>query len=83
MDSAIILISGLSATISSGSSDYLTAVTILLRDIVYIVTGKMPAKKKMVLYSRLALVFTLFIALVATLVQQEFWIISRTLYQQS
>lgn len=80
---AIILISGLSATISSGSSDYLTAVTILLRDIVYIVTGKMPAKKKMVLYSRLALVFTLFIALVATLVQQEFWIISRTLYQQS
>ncbi|MBM7839021.1 SSS family solute:Na+ symporter [Alkalihalobacillus xiaoxiensis] len=64
---AIILISGLSATISSGSSDYLTAVTILLRDVVYIVTGKMPDKKKMVLYSRLALVFTLFIALVATL----------------
>lgn len=64
---AIILISGLSATISSGSSDYLTAVTILLRDILYLVTGKMPNKDNMVLYSRLALVFTLGVALAATL----------------
>lgn len=39
---AIILISGLSATMSSGSSDYITAVTILLRDVYQVFTGKVP-----------------------------------------
>ena len=59
---AIILISGLSATMSSGSSDYIAAVTILLRDIIQIFTGKLPRKENIVKYSRLSLVLTIILA---------------------
>ncbi|HEX7064277.1 MAG TPA: sodium:solute symporter family protein [Bacillales bacterium] len=59
---AIILISGLSATLSSGSSDYIAAVTILLRDVYQVFTGKVPRKEKMVLYSRISLVLTIILA---------------------
>lgn len=64
---AIILISGLSATMSSGSSDYITGVTILLRDIYQIFTGKVPKKEKMVVNSRISLIVVLLLAFVVTL----------------
>lgn len=59
---SIVLISGLSATISSGSSDYIVAITILLRDVYQIFTGKMPQKENIIRYSRISLVITIVIA---------------------
>src|SRR5699024_11354056 len=64
---AIVLVAGLSATMSSGSSDFIAAVAILLRDIFQMVTGRLPPKSKMVLYSRISLVVTLCLALFFTL----------------
>ena len=58
----LILVSGLSASMSSGDSDALTAVTILLRDIWILITGKVPHKDKVVLYSRWAIFFSIFLA---------------------
>ncbi|PTY79259.1 sodium:proline symporter [Heyndrickxia sporothermodurans] len=64
---AIILTAGLSATMSSGSSDFIAAVAILLSDVYQVFTGKNPKKEHMVRYSRIALVITLIIAFVFTL----------------
>ena len=64
---AVVLIAGLSATMSSGSSDFIAAVTILLRDVFEVFTGRLPKKEKMVLSSRISLVFTLLLALFFTL----------------
>ncbi|WP_096436856.1 sodium:solute symporter family protein [Alteribacter populi] len=64
---AIVLVAGLSATMSSGSSDFITGVTILLRDVFQTFTGKLPEKDNMVGYSRIALVITLILAFVLTL----------------
>ncbi|MFG6147496.1 sodium:solute symporter family protein [Halobacillus sp. B23F22_1] len=64
---AVVLIAGLSATMSSGSSDFIAAVTILLRDVFELFTGRLPEKEKMVLYSRVSLVLTLLFALFFTL----------------
>jgi SSS family solute:Na+ symporter len=64
---AIILTAGLSATMSSGSSDFIAAVTILVNDVYQVFTGKTLKKEKMVTYSRVALIFTLGLALVFTL----------------
>ncbi|GGO48917.1 sodium:proline symporter [Streptomyces daqingensis] len=60
---ALLLVSGLSATMSSGDSEALTGVTIFLRDVVKLVTGKMPKAENMVTYSRIALVAVLLFAL--------------------
>lgn len=65
---AFLLVAGLSATMSSGDSDAVTAVTILLRDVVHMVTGRMPKKEKMVLYSRVGLSGVLALALAGALV---------------
>lgn len=65
---AFLLVAGLSATMSSGDSDAVTAVTILLRDVVHMVTGRMPKKEKMVLYSRIGLFGVLGLALAGALV---------------
>ncbi|MCS0789856.1 sodium:solute symporter family protein [Cytobacillus firmus] len=64
---AIILTPGLSATMSSGSSDFIAAVAILLGDVYQVFTGKNPKKEHMVKYSRIALVLTLIIAFIFTL----------------
>lgn len=64
---AIILISGLCATMSSGSSDYIAAVTILLRDVYQVFTGRIPEKGKIVLYSRISLILTIILAFVLVL----------------
>lgn len=65
---AFLLVAGLSATMSSGDSDAVTAVTILLRDVVHMVTGRMPKKEKMVLCSRVGLSGVLALALAGALV---------------
>lgn len=64
---AIVLVSGLSATISSGSSDFITAVTISLRDVYQVITGKVPKKKNIIAYSRISMFITLFVAFTFTL----------------
>ncbi|WP_435198217.1 sodium:solute symporter family protein [Janibacter sp. GS2] len=65
---AFLLVAGLSATMSSGDSDAVTAVTILLRDIYQMCTGRMPEKAKMVAYSRIGLIGVLVFALLGALV---------------
>jgi SSS family solute:Na+ symporter len=53
----IVLIAGLSATMSSASSDAIAAISIFLRDLYSLFTGKMPAKENSIRYSRIGLVF--------------------------
>lgn len=52
---------------SSGSSDYIAGVAILLEDIYPVFKGKSPKKEDMVKYSRIGLVLTLIIAFLFTL----------------
>jgi solute:Na+ symporter, SSS family len=59
----MVLIAGLSATMSSASSDAIAGVSILLRDVYAAWTGSMPASDKVVRYSRLALVAVIAMAL--------------------
>ncbi len=64
----LVLIAGLSATMSSASSDAIAGVSILMRDIYIVVTGRMPAREKAMRFSRwgifgittLALIFSLY-----------------------
>ncbi|GAA1781194.1 MULTISPECIES: sodium:solute symporter family protein [Streptomonospora] len=65
---AFLLIAGLSATMSSGDSDAVAGVTILLRDVVQLVTGRLPRAEHMVRYSRIALVGVLVLALAGALI---------------
>lgn len=64
---AIILTAGLSATMSSGSSDFIAGVTILITDVYQVVFGKAVPKEKMMIYSRAALVLTLSLAFMGTM----------------
>ncbi|GAA3724481.1 SSS family solute:Na+ symporter [Spinactinospora alkalitolerans] len=64
---AFLLIAGLSATMSSGDSDAVAGVTILLRDVVQLVTGRLPRAEHMVRNSRFALVGVLGLALAGAL----------------
>lgn len=61
---ALILGAGLSATMSSGDSDAITAVTILLRDVYQLFTGKLPSQDNIVFYSRVALFATILCAFI-------------------
>jgi len=67
----IVLIAGLSATMSSASSDAIAAVTILLRDIVVGFTKKMPDKDKMIGFSRIGLVIIISLALLLALLSNN------------
>ncbi|MGF1691728.1 sodium:solute symporter family protein [Photobacterium kagoshimensis] len=67
----VVLIAGLSATMSSASSDAIAGVSILLRDIYIMFTGKVPAKDKMVGYSRFALVIVIGCALLFALTSND------------
>ena len=58
----LVLVSGLSASMSSGDSDAITGVTILLRDIWVVVTGKVPPKDAVVRYSRWAIFLSILLA---------------------
>jgi SSS family solute:Na+ symporter len=61
------MIAGLSATMSSGDSDAISGVTILLTDVYPSVTGKTIKEEDYQKYSRIALVTTLAIAFFITL----------------
>ncbi|EAS40680.1 sodium:solute symporter family protein [Photobacterium profundum] len=67
----IVLIAGLSATMSSASSDAIAGVSILMRDIYIMFTGKVPAKDKMVAYSRISLVVVIGFALLFALTSND------------
>ncbi|MBL4671305.1 MAG: sodium:solute symporter family protein [Arenicella sp.] len=67
----VVLIAGLSATMSSASSDAIAAVSILLRDIFGLVTGKMPDKEKMIPFSRFGLILIIAVALVFALTSND------------
>lgn len=67
----LVLVAGLSASMSSASSDAIAAVSILLRDIFVLFTGKMPARQKTLNYSRWGLTFITGIALIFTLTSDQ------------
>src|SRR5579863_60913 len=67
----IVLLAGLSATLSSASSDALAGVSILLRDVYSMATGKMPPAGKVVLFSRLGLVAVIGVALIFALLSND------------
>lgn len=67
----LVLIAGLSATMSSASSDAIAGVSILLRDLFSLVTGRMPARNKVVSYSRTSLVAVIAIALAFALLSDD------------
>lgn len=67
----IVLIAGLSATMSSASSDAIAGVAILLRDIYSIVFRRMPPRDSVILYSRVGLVFVIGIALLFSLISND------------
>src|SRR5690606_28113277 len=52
----VVLIAGLSATISTASSDAIAGVAILSRDMFIIITGRAPAREKMTGYARVGVV---------------------------
>ncbi|MCP1363571.1 sodium:solute symporter family protein, partial [Halomonas sp. BBD45] len=63
----LLLVAGLSATMSSASSDALAGVSTLIRDLYVLATGRTPSARNVVLYSRLALVATIGLALLFAL----------------
>lgn len=67
----LIIIAGISATLSSASSDAIAGVSVLLSDIYQLVAKKKPPEKKMILLSRLGLVFTISIALLLALLSND------------
>lgn len=67
----IVLLAGLSATMSSASSDAIAGVAILLRDIFILVTGRAPAPEKMIAYSRISIVGITIVALGFALVSND------------
>lgn len=63
----VVLIAGLSATMSSASSDALAGVAIVVRDLWVMLTGRVPPARKVVGYTRWALVLSVGLALVLAL----------------
>ncbi|MGR5443357.1 sodium:solute symporter family protein [Vibrio jasicida] len=67
----IVLIAGISATMSSASSDAIAGVSTLLRDVYVMFTGRVPNKESMLNYSRLALVVVIGCALLFALTSND------------
>lgn len=67
----LILVAGLSATMSSASSDAIAGVAILMRDLYAMVKGHAPAAHRVVLYSRLSLVVTIGLALAFAMISDN------------
>lgn len=63
----LIIIAGISATLSSASSDAIAGVSVVLRDLYRLATGKMPRPEKVVLLSRVSLLLTIGLALLLAL----------------
>jgi SSS family solute:Na+ symporter len=66
-----VLICGMSATMSSASSDAIAAVSILLRDLFQMITGKMPRRENAVTLSRWGVVAVMGLALLVTLTASD------------
>ncbi|MGL5956163.1 MAG: sodium:solute symporter family protein [Brevinema sp.] len=64
---SIVLIAGMSATVSSGDSEAMAAVTITIRDLIPLVTGKPIPKEKMITYARIVSVILVFLAYIFVL----------------
>ncbi len=58
----VVLIAGLSATMSSASSDAVAGVSVLMRDLFVMVLGRMPARQQVVRDSRIGLVVIIGVA---------------------
>ena len=67
----IVLIAGLSAVISSASSDAIAGTSILLRDLFILFTGKMPPKEKAIAYSRYGATITSICAVVFSMLSNN------------
>lgn len=67
----MLMIAGLSATMSSGDSDAISGITILLTDVYPSVTGKTIKEEDYPKYSRIALVVTLGVAFLITLLVND------------
>lgn len=67
----VVLIAGMSANMSSGSSDAIAGVSIILRDIYTMITGKMPPPEKAIGLSRLFLLCVIALALVFALTSND------------
>ncbi len=67
----LLMIAGLSATMSSGDSDAISGITILLTDVYPSVTGKTIKEEDYPKFSRIALVVTLTIAFLITLLVND------------
>ncbi|WP_202305347.1 sodium:solute symporter family protein [Dryocola clanedunensis] len=67
----IVLIAGLSATMSSASSDAIAAVAIMMRDLYTMVTGRMPAENRAITLSRWMLVVVIGLALIFALTSND------------
>ncbi len=67
----IVLIAGLSATMSSASSDAIAAVAIMMRDLYTMITGKMPPEHKAIRLSRLMLTLVIGLALIFALTSDD------------
>jgi SSS family solute:Na+ symporter len=63
----LIIIAGISATLSSASSDAIAGVSVVLRDLYRLATGKMPRPEKVVILSRISLLLTIGLALLLAL----------------
>jgi SSS family solute:Na+ symporter len=67
----LIIIAGISATLSSASSDAIAGVSVLLSDIYTLIKGHKPPADKMILLSRFSLLFTIGIALLLALLSND------------
>lgn len=67
----VVLIAGLSATMSSASSDAIAAVAIMMRDVYTLVTGKMPPADKAITLSRWMLAFVIGLAMIFALTSND------------
>ncbi|MGI6068934.1 MAG: sodium:solute symporter family protein [Blautia sp.] len=67
----LFMIAGLSATMSSGDSDAISGITILLTDVYPSVTGKTIKEEDYPKYSRIALIITLGVAFLITLLVND------------
>jgi SSS family solute:Na+ symporter len=67
----LVLLAGLSATLSSASSDSIAAVSVLIRDLYQSVTGSMPEAKSAIFYSRIAVMLVSVLALLLALMSND------------
>jgi len=67
----VVLIAGMSANLSSGSSDAIAAVSIILRDIYTLIVGRMPPPEKAIGLSRLFLLCVIGLALIFALLSND------------